>query len=576
MTSHDASALVELRVLEGPNLYFPRAAIKLTLDVTALAQAPEDDLLQLAQRLGIASIRPGVPLSGFRQRSLTRLVTKLVRRVAAEAGTTRLGVRVRPTSQPEQIVVAYPWRDRNRACALGEAVASVIDGLGTAEVDTLVEAAATHVKSVERGPAPTTIRPRIPVVAVTGTNGKTTTSRMIAHIAREAGHLVGWSNTDGIYIDAEMVESGDYSGPSGAGRILAHKNVDFAVTETARGGILLKGIGLMSNDVSVVTNVTADHLGLQGIDTVDQLAEVKGVVARITKKSGWAVLNGDDPRVFAMRTTTPARPWVFSRDSDSPALREILAGGGRATTIIDGWITVLEGNRADPLVEVVDVPMTLSGLSRFNVENALAAASAALAAGIFRPHVVSGLKTFLPDAEHNPGRMNFFTLPGSAGGISVVMDLAHNEAGLEAMIEIMRGVREPGHRLLLGLGAVGDRQDDLLEMLGEIAARDADLIAIGHKQKYLRGRTMEELDTLLRAGAERVGVTEIESYDTELEALQALAAIAVPGDVIGLMCHAERQEVYDWLESQGATADDPDTLKSKVLRASTSTEETTP
>ena len=148
---------------------------------------------------------------------------------------------------------------------------------------------------------------------------------MIAHIAREAGHLVGWSNTDGIYVDGELVEAGDYSGPSGAGRVLAHEEVDFAVTETARGGILLKGIGVVSNDVSVVTNVTADHLGLQGIDTVDQLAEVKGVVPRITKKSGWAVLNADDPRVFAMRTTTPARPWVFSRDPDSPALREVLA-----------------------------------------------------------------------------------------------------------------------------------------------------------------------------------------------------------------------------------------------------------
>ena len=174
--------------------------------------------------------------------------------------------------------------------------------------------------------------------------------------------------------------------------MLAHREVDFAVTETARGGILLKGIGLVSNDVSVVTNVTADHLGLQGIDTVDQLAEVKGVVPRITKKSGWAVLNADDPRVFAMRLTTPARPWVFSRDSDSPALREVLGTAGRATTIIDGWITVLEGSRADPLVEVVDVPMTLSGLSRFNVENALAAASAALAAGIGREHVVAGLQ----------------------------------------------------------------------------------------------------------------------------------------------------------------------------------------
>jgi cyanophycin synthetase len=197
------------------------------------------------------------------------------------------------------------------------------------------------------------------------------------------------------------------------------------------------------------------------------------------------------------------------------------------------------------------------------VENALAAASAALAAGIDRVHVVAGLRSFTPDAEHNPGRMNFFSL----GEISVVMDLAHNEAGLEAMIEIMRGVRAPGRRLLLGLGAVGDRQEDLLEMLGEIAARDADVVAIGHKQKYLRGRTLEEMDALLRAGAERVGVTDIDSHPTELASLEALVKLAEPGDVVGLMCHAERQEVYDWLEAQGGTADSPEQLRAKVHRA---------
>ncbi len=556
-------ALVELRVLEGPNLYFPRAAIKLTLDVTTLAEAPEADVRRLAERLGLRSLRADAPMSGFRQRSLARLVTRLVRRVAAESGTTRLAVRVRSTSQPQRIVVAYPWRDRNRARALGEAVASVVDGLGAQEVGALVERAAEHVRTVERGPGPTTIRPRVPVVAVTGTNGKTTTSRMIAHIAREAGHHVGWSNTDGIYVDGVQVEAGDYSGPSGAGRVLAHREVDFAVTETARGGILLKGIGLVSNDVSVVTNVTADHLGLHGIDTVDQLAEVKGVVPRITKKSGWAVLNADDPRVFAMRLTTPARPWVFSRDPDSPALREVLTAHGRATTVIDGWITVLEGGRVDPVVEVVDVPMTLSGLSRFNVENALAAASAALAAGVGTEHVAAGLRSFLADAEHNPGRMNIFTL----GELSVVMDLAHNEAGLEAMVEVMRGLRAPGSRLLLGLGAVGDRQDDLLEMLGEIAGRDADVVAIGHKQHYLRGRTTDELEGLLRAGAARVGVTDVEAHPTELASLQALVEQATPGDVVGLMCHAERQQVYDWLTDQGATADTPEVLRAKVRRA---------
>ncbi len=499
---------------------------------------------------------------------MIRVVTRLVRGIARAAGTTRLGLRVRMTSDPDTIVVAYPWRRRQRASALGEAVATVLDGLGAGdEVGDLLRRAARTVIDAEPGPPPTTIRPRVPVVAVTGTNGKTTTSRMIAHIAREAGHLVGWSNTDGIYVDGRMVEEGDYSGPSGAGRVLAHNEVDFAVTETARGGILLKGIGVASNDVSVVTNVSADHLGLQGIDTLDQLAEVKGVVPRITKKTGWAVLNADDPRVFAMRQITPARPWVFSRDPDSPALREVLAHGGRATTVLDGWITMMEGSRAEPLVQLVDVPMTLSGLSRFNVENALAAASAALAADIPRASVVRGLTSFRPDAEHNPGRMNFFTMPQDGGDLTVVMDLAHNEAGLEAMIEIMRGVRPPGRRILLGLGAVGDRQDDLLELLGEIAARDADVIAIGHKEKYLRGRTLEEMDALFRTGAERVGVTEVESYPTELASLQALVSQAEPDDVVGLMCHAERQEVYDWLADQGAVADGPDELRAKVLRA---------
>ena len=206
-----------------------------------------------------------------------------------------------------------------------------------------------------------------------------------------------------------------------------------------------------------------------------------------------------------------------------------------------------------PLVELVDVPMTLAGLSRFNVENALAAASAALAVGIPQETVVEGLKTFRPDAEHNPGRMNFYSI----GEISVVLDLAHNEAGLEAMVEIMNGVRRPGARILLGLGAVGDRQDDLLERLGEIAGMNADVVAIGHKQNYLRGRSQQELDGLFRAGLERVGMTDVASYDTEVESLAALVEQAQPGDVVGLMCHAERQEAYDWIAEHGGTPDDP-------------------
>ena len=563
------TSLVELRVLEGPNLYFPRAAVKLTLDVSTITEAGEEAVLRFARRIGLRTTRPGAPGSGFRQRFALRAVERLVRAIAAEAGTRRLAVRVRPTSNPDVVIVAFPWRNRGRAQALGQAVAHALDALPTPDVEEAVSAAAAEVAAAPRGDRPGTITPTIPVVAVTGTNGKTTTSRMIAHIARTSGLVVGWSNTDGIYRDGVLVEAGDYSGPSGAGRALGLDGVQFAVTETARGGILLKGIGISRNDVSVVTNVTADHLGLQGIDTVDQLAEVKSVVPRITRKDGWSVLNGDDPRVLAMRSVISARPWIFSRDPDSPAVREVLTDGGRATTVIDGWITVLApGADPDPLVELADVPMTLAGLSRFNIENALAAASAALAIGLARDAVVRGLTSFLPDAEHNPGRMNFFSLPAGDGqSVSVVMDLAHNEAGLEALLEIMSGVRRPGARLLLGLGAVGDRTDELIDALGEIGAKGSDVVAIGHKEWYLRGRTMDEIDALLRAGAARVGVTDIDTYTTEVACLAALVERAEPGDVVGLMCHAERQEAYDWIAEHGGTPDSPEVLSQKVRAA---------
>jgi cyanophycin synthetase len=562
------TSLLELRVLEGPNLYFPRAAVKLTLDITPLASAPTVTATRLARRIGLANALPGEPDTGFRQRFAVRAVTRLVRAIAHESGTSRLAVRVRTTSDPHQIVVAYPWRHRDRAEEMGRAVASVLDAVPGDDIAEAVSRAAERVAAAQDGPEPQTITPEIPVVSVTGTNGKTTTSRMIAHIARVDGRVVGWSNTDGIYLDGDLVEGGDYSGPSGAARVLALPGVQFAVTETARGGILLKGIGLTRNDVSVVTNVSADHLGLQGIDTLDQLAEVKAVVPRITRRRGWAVLNGDDPRVFAMRGVIRARPWVFSRDPDSPAIRETLNDGGRATTVIDGWVAVLTpGRDPDPVIVLTDVPMTLAGLSRFNVENTLAATSAALAIGIPREAVIEGLRDFRPDAEHNPGRMNFFTVPVDGGTASVVIDLAHNEVGLEALIEIMTGVRPPGARLLLGLGAVGDRTDELIGRLGEIGAMGADVVAIGHKRQYLRGRTLEELDRLLREGAERVGVTDVASYDTEVECLAGLVAQAQPGDVVGLMCHAERQQVYDWIADHHGTPDTPEQLGAKVRDA---------
>ena len=499
VSASDARSLVEFRLLDGPNLYFPRPAAKVTLDLGELLGLEVAAARDLGVELGLGNTRPGAAGSVFRQRFAIRLVTQIVRRLASAGGATRLAVRTRTGQAVNELVVAYPWRNAGRAEGLAYGLVRVLDTVtaGPQAVAEMIIAEGAALAAAPLGSAPELIRPQIPVVAITGTNGKTTTARMIGHIARQAGRLVGWSSTDGVYIDGQLVEAGDFSGPSGAGRVLRHPGVELAVTETARGGILRRGVGVAYNDVSVVTNISADHLGLGGIDTLDQLAEVKAVITKITKPGGWCVLNADDPRTLAMRLGTKARIWVFTRDPNSPGGRTVLSGGGRMTTLLGGWVCVLAPG-ADPLqvVEVIDVPMTLAGLSRVNVENVLAVTSATLALGFSVEQVADGLRSFDPN-ENNPGRMNIWTLPVPSGTISVVIDLAHNEAGLEALLEIMGGIRPPHGRLLLGVGTAGDRGDEVFVRLGEIAALGADVVEIVHKGDYLRGRSMAEISELI-------------------------------------------------------------------------------
>ena len=561
-------ALVEVRLLDGPNLYFPRPAAKVTLSVVGLLALSVVQARELAGELELRRVSPGEPDSAFRQRFAVRVVTALVRRLARSGGVRRLAVRTRPGLELGQLVVAYPWRNSRRAEVLAEGVAAALDAVGTGDdLAPAIAGAAERLAGTEAGSAPRLLRPKIPVVAVTGTNGKTTTSRMLGFIAQRAGWSVGWSSTDGIYLNGELVEAGDYSGPSGAGEVLRQPGVQLAVTETARGGILRRGIGVAYNDVSVVTNVSADHLGLGGIDTLDQLAEVKAVVTKITKPGGWCVLNADDPRTFAMRLGTKARIWVFTRDPDSPNGRAVLDAGGRVSTVLDGWVAVLQsGGDARAVVQVADVPMTLAGLSRVNVENVLAVTSAALALGFSAEQVADGLTAFSPAAD-NPGRMNVWTLAVDGGSASVVIDLAHNEAGIEALLEIMNGIRPRGGRLLLGVGTAGDRSDDVFVKLGELAALGADVVEIAHKSEYLRGRPMTELGDLLREGAAHAGMALTAEWASEAECLRSLVGQVRAGDVVAVMAHQDRAEIDAWLSARGATRDDAATLRSKVQRA---------
>ncbi len=559
--------LAELRVLEGPNLYFTRPAIKLTLAVPGWLESSEARLATVAEAVELPrTAKPGRPNSEERRRFAARLASHLTRRLA-EASGIRLAVRGRPGPEQGEVVVAFPWRRRGSAEALGREVAEVMSGLLTTRrsLRRLVEEAAKRIDAVEPGPQPLVPEPNIPVISVTGTNGKTTTVRLLAHIVRTAGRSVAYSSTDGVYRDEELVESGDYSGFDGAVMALAQEP-DVAVLETARGGILLRGIGVQHNDVAVVTNVSADHLDLHGIHTLDQLAEVKATITRITRPGGWDVLNADDPRVLSMRRGSSGRVWLFSLDHDHPAIRTVLAEGGRAITVLDGRLTVLERSTAHALVRLEDVPMTIAGISSPNIQNALAAAAAALAIGVPERAVARGLRSFVLDPERNPGRANLFMLDERV----VVVDYAHNEAGMMGLTEICGGLRPSGREVWMAICTAGDRRGDIIHAFAYRAARGADHVAVAELPRYLRGRDRQDIVARLRAGAIDGGATEVPVYPDELHALEWMAKGAIPGDVVAVTALGQRPEVFSWLEEHGAERLGPDAVRrlARSVRAS--------
>ena len=568
MASSDGVELVELRVLDGPNLYFTRPAVKLTVALPGWLEASEDRVVSAGERCGLpgsegrSRVRPGLPGTEARRRFVARLAAHVTRSLADAAGTN-LAVRSRLGSEPDHVVVAFPWRRRGAAEALGREVVSLLEGLlGTRRsFGRLLDEAARRLSEVEPGALATVPDPTVPVIAVTGTNGKTTTVRALSHFGRTAGLSVAYSSTDGVYLNDRLVEEGDYSGFGGAARALSQPGVELAVLETARGGILLRGIGTLHNDVAVVTNVTADHLDLHGIRTLDQLAEVKAAVTRITRADGWDVLNADDPRVLAMRRGIRGQPWLFSMDPDHPAIRSAVAERGRATTVIDGRLTVVTpGMRPHPLLPVEDVPLTLAGISTPYTQNALAAASAALGVHLPEEAVLEGLRTFVLDPETNPGRANLFELDGRV----VVADYAHNEAGMAGLVEICRGLRPPGGKIWLAFCTPGDRTNEILHSIAYVAARGADQVAIAELVHYLRGRNRQDLVERLRAGAIDGGAKEIPVFPDEMHALAWMLERSKPGDVVAVTALIQRPEIFALMKERDAARIGPGRVRELV------------
>ncbi len=554
-----------MRVLTGPNLYFPRPTVKLTLDARAAFAADAGTVLGWQQSLRIRGSAVGLPDSPTRAAAIAELAATLVRRAGARL--RRRVAAVGAQGDDGTVIVAFPFRHLGTAQALAQVVAGAFDAITTG-ADSPARAlarVAPAMAGLDPGETVTALRPTIPVIAVTGTNGKTTTTRLIAHLLTAAGHTPGWSSTDGIVIDGQTVETGDWSGPGGAARVLSDPSVTIAVTETARGGILLRGVGTAYNDVSVVTNISADHLGLLGVHTVEELARVKSVVPRITKASGYAVLNADDPLVLAMRAVTRARPWLYSPDPTNEHLAEALDVGGRAITVLDGAIVVLRrGLDPTEVIDVAAVPLTLGGSSRVNLSNALAAAAAALAAGASLRAVRAGLASFTSSAEHNAGRLNVYQV----GDTAVVLDLAHNEASLASLLEVARALRLPDGELSAVVSTPGDRPDEAIHAMGAMAAGAADRLVIAGKSKYLRGRDAAELDALWMAGAAEAGVTSAVRTVDELAALIGLLDSGLPaGSAIAVCALEQRPELMAEIARRGGHEMTPAEVAARVADA---------
>ena len=369
---------------------------------------------------------------------------------------------------------------------------------------------------------------RIPIIAITGTNGKTTTTRLIAHIYRQTGRIVGYTTTDGIYIDDHLVEKGDTTGPQSAQVILKDPTVEVAVLETARGGILRSGLAFDKCDVGVILNVAADHLGIGDIDTLDQLSHLKSVVAETVSINGYAVLNADDPLVSAMADRVKGQVAYFAMNPTNELVKTHTSKGGLAAVYENGYLSILKGDWTLRIDQAVNLPVTMQGRAPFMIANALAASLAAFAQGVPIEAIRAALTTFRASVNQTPGRMNLFNL----GAYHALVDYAHNPASYEALGGFVRNW--PGERIGV-VGGPGDRRNEDFIELGKLAAKIFDRIII-KEDNDLRGRASGEASELITKGIlQEKQDCQYEVILKETDAINSGLDRATPGGLVVIL-----------------------------------------
>ncbi len=369
---------------------------------------------------------------------------------------------------------------------------------------------------------------RIPIVAISGTNGKTTTTRLIAHMAKMNGYRVGYTTSDGVYIQNRLLMAGDCTGPASAEFVLKDPTVNFAVLESARGGLLRAGLGFKHCDIGIVTNVAADHLGLKGIHTIEQLAKVKGVIPETVLPNGYAILNADDDLVYEMRRTVNCNVALFSMDEHNPRIKALQRLHGITAIYENGYVTICRGEWKMRVMKADEIPLTYKGKATFMIQNVLPAILAANIQGISIEDMKAGLETFIPSASQTPGRLNLFEFKN----FTILLDYAHNPAGMLALKNFTDTIEAS---VKVGIIAgVGDRREEDTNQIGSIAAEMFDEIII-RQDKQLRGRTEEELIKMLHDGIKMVNPNKKTTIiPSEKEAINFAVQHAVKGSLIVL------------------------------------------
>lgn len=563
---------LQARALIGPNLYCPGPAAVAELEaecispelITAIHREhgalraalgwPAIALLERAYRCqnGDRGLALAAPTHEENAEADAVLLERAIRRALAETP---------PPTADDLAAITQKQESERRSPALR----ALVDAAKTRGLTTLVDDDALSLGEglrcqtwpLEHLPEETEVPwqklGEIPIALISGTNGKTTCARLLARLATSAGHHVGTTTTDGVVVDGDMIESGDWTGPGATRMVLRHRDVDFAALEIARGGLLRRGLVIRRADAALITNISADHLGDYGVTDLQAMAAVKAVLGSVVKPSGRVVMGADSAPLRGVDTSRFRAPIVwFAMSPDNPMLRSHLRTGGEVWYVAEGSLCFASKGQEEPLLEVASIPCTLGGAAIHNVQNTLGVAALAHAIGLPRAAIIDGLRSFRSSAKENPGRINRFDL----NGLMIVLDFAHNPAGIRALGEVLQALRGAG-RLTIAFGMAGDRNEADLRLLAQaIGDLEPDRVVLREQEDHLRGRNLGEVPALLRRGLLDHGLKPaiISEVRDELATIDRALEDAEPGDLLAVLAHTQRDAVVAHLQTLGARA----------------------